>query len=135
MPYVPRASPRAPRLIGAALAACAAFSACEARAPQPPPPPPLPAPAPAPPAETAAASATPGASAAPTPAYPPPPPPSPPIVLHAGGKHAVRGDAGLVTSVEANATVAGAEVLRRGGNAVDAAVTVAFTLAVTHPSA
>jgi gamma-glutamyltranspeptidase/glutathione hydrolase len=71
----------------------------------------------------------------PAPSYPPPPPPDPPIVLHAGGKHAVRGDAGLVTSVEANATHIGAEVLRRGGNAVDAAVAVAFALAVTHPSA
>jgi gamma-glutamyltranspeptidase/glutathione hydrolase len=47
----------------------------------------------------------------------------------------VRGDGGLVTSVEANATRAGVEVLRAGGNAVDAAVAVALALSVTHPSA
>jgi gamma-glutamyltranspeptidase / glutathione hydrolase len=76
---------------------------------------------------------TPSASAAPS--YPPPAPPDPPIALHAGGKAAVRGEAGLVTSVEANASQIGADVLRKGGNAVDAAVAVAYALAVTHPSA
>jgi gamma-glutamyltranspeptidase/glutathione hydrolase len=40
-----------------------------------------------------------------------------------------------VTSVEPNATRIGARVLRQGGNAVDAAVAVAYALAVTHPSA
>jgi gamma-glutamyltranspeptidase/glutathione hydrolase len=55
--------------------------------------------------------------------------------LHPGGKRAARGDAGMVASVEPNATRIGADVLRRGGNAVDAAVAVAYALAVTHPSA
>jgi gamma-glutamyltranspeptidase/glutathione hydrolase len=41
----------------------------------------------------------------------------------------------MVVSVEANATQAGVEMLRQGGNAIDAAVAVAYALAVTHPSA
>ena len=68
-------------------------------------------------------------------AYPDPLPPNPPITLTAGGKLAARGEAGMVTSVEPNATRIGADVLRRGGNAIDAAVAVAYALAVTHPSA
>lgn len=111
------------------------FGACDAAVPPPLPPPPAP-----PPPVTATATAT--ASAAPLPppppakpAYPPPAPPDPPITLRGGGKHAVRGEAGLVTTVEPHATRAGAGVLRAGGNAIDAAVAVAFALAVTHPSA
>ena len=42
---------------------------------------------------------------------------------------------GLVVCVSAPACDAGAAVLARGGNAVDAAVTTALALAVTHPSA
>jgi gamma-glutamyltranspeptidase/glutathione hydrolase len=42
---------------------------------------------------------------------------------------------GAVSSPEASATDVGIEVLRRGGNAVDAAVAVGFALGVTHPSA
>ncbi len=41
----------------------------------------------------------------------------------------------MVVAQEPHATDVGVEVLRAGGNAVDAAVAVAFTLAVTHPSA
>jgi gamma-glutamyltranspeptidase/glutathione hydrolase len=41
----------------------------------------------------------------------------------------------MVVAREVHAAEAGAAVLRAGGNAVDAAVTIGFALAVTHPSA
>jgi gamma-glutamyltranspeptidase/glutathione hydrolase len=47
----------------------------------------------------------------------------------------VRARHAMVVTREAHATDAGEAVLESGGNAVDAGVAVAFTLAVTHPSA
>jgi gamma-glutamyltranspeptidase/glutathione hydrolase len=49
--------------------------------------------------------------------------------------HPVFGQNGMVATQEAEATRFGLEVLQSGGNAVDAAATVAFALAVTLPSA
>jgi len=49
--------------------------------------------------------------------------------------HPVTARSGMVSSQEKLATQAGLEVLQQGGNAVDAAVTVGFTLAVTLPRA
>jgi gamma-glutamyltranspeptidase/glutathione hydrolase len=42
---------------------------------------------------------------------------------------------GMVVSVEEQASQAGVQVLKQGGNAVDAAIATALALAVTHPSA
>jgi gamma-glutamyltranspeptidase/glutathione hydrolase len=45
------------------------------------------------------------------------------------------GQKAMVTTVQRDATHAGLEILRAGGNAVDASVAVGFALAVTHPEA
>lgn len=51
------------------------------------------------------------------------------------GKDPVRSKKGMVVSSEKLATEVGARILRQGGNAVDAAVSVGFALAVTFPYA
>ena len=51
------------------------------------------------------------------------------------GVHKVNGERGAVASPEPLATQVGIDVLNRGGDAVDAAIAVAFALSVTYPSA
>jgi gamma-glutamyltranspeptidase/glutathione hydrolase len=48
---------------------------------------------------------------------------------------AVTAQHGMVVAQESRAALIGAEVLKRGGNAVDAAVAVGFAMAVTYPRA
>ncbi len=47
----------------------------------------------------------------------------------------VRASDGMVVSQNELASLAGAQILREGGSAVDAAIATAFVLAVTHPTA
>jgi len=58
-----------------------------------------------------------------------------PIIADAARVHPVLARNGMVASQEARATRVGVEVLKNGGNAVDAAVAVGFALAVTLPRA
>lgn len=64
---------------------------------------------------------------------PPPPPVS--YGVEEDVFHPVRAQQGMVASVDAMATQVGVDILRQGGNAVDAAVAVGYALAVTHPQA
>jgi gamma-glutamyltranspeptidase/glutathione hydrolase len=54
---------------------------------------------------------------------------------HAAAPPAIRGAHGMVVAPEGQAAQVGLDVLRAGGNAVDAAVAVGLALAVTHPDA
>jgi gamma-glutamyltranspeptidase len=56
------------------------------------------------------------------------------LPAHAG-EGAVTARHGMVVAQEKHAAKVGAAVLERGGNAVDAAVTTGFALAVTYPRA
>src|SRR6187402_3736470 len=65
-----------------------------------------------------------------------PAPPAPaPIIANAARFLPVAARNGMVAAQEKHAARVGVEILRQGGNAVDAAVATGFALAVTHPQA
>src|SRR4030095_3341739 len=53
----------------------------------------------------------------------------------AAAREPVRARHGIVASTNEVASSVGVDVMKRGGNAVDAAIAVAFALQVTHPAA
>jgi gamma-glutamyltranspeptidase/glutathione hydrolase len=54
---------------------------------------------------------------------------------HAASPHPVAGDNGMVVTAQHLASDVGVEILKQGGNAVDAAVAVGYALAVVYPTA
>ena len=55
--------------------------------------------------------------------------------LHAASRAPVAAEHGMVVTAQAHATRIGVDVLKQGGNAIDAAVAVGYALAVTYPAA